>query len=312
MQKIVVSLPVDHSGATVYLKGWQHRQSKRALVVVSGIGETISCYDSVVDEFVAKGYSVYVYDLRGHGRSGRRMGHIPSFLSLVNDLLQVAAWVKQRENGQAPVILGCGVGAVISCEFARQYPQFCSEIVMCSPTLDLIRKINFFQYHALKICSEILPGVRVAPMFLPTFLKEMLLSLQRYNTASSTAFMKYSFKFLWVIAFRASHGIDIFKTITDKPILVLHSEFDPICSYRTIKKLSLVHNNIGLKLKEIAGENHHFIFEKPADVVSLIDDWFDVDLQKSKTQKSDQISSRKDRVGATKSIKPDRSAIEKV
>ena len=56
--------------------------------LVHDLGERADLYKRTAMSFVERGYSTYAFDLRGHGRSGRRLGHAPGFTILVKDLLQ--------------------------------------------------------------------------------------------------------------------------------------------------------------------------------------------------------------------------------
>src|SRR5690606_30753211 len=132
------SLPVDHHGTTVYVKGWRRPENtKPPIVIAHDLGENISMYRDVAKKLIKQGHNVYGFDLRGHGRSGRRLGHAPSFNILVLDLLQVAAWVRHQEAGKPAIIVGQGIGALITLSFTKRYSHFCRALVLSAPVLEL-------------------------------------------------------------------------------------------------------------------------------------------------------------------------------
>src|SRR5690606_5848236 len=113
VRNLVYICPVDHVGTSVFVKGWVVPGSRQhPIVLVHDLGETVYMMGGLATKLAEAGYSVYSFDQRGHGQSGRRLGHIPGFNQLALDLLQVVAWVKHKEGGRKPVIVGQGLGAL--------------------------------------------------------------------------------------------------------------------------------------------------------------------------------------------------------
>ena len=62
-----------------------------ALIIVNGRIESYLKYQDLANDFYQQGYSVYMYDHRGQGLSGRQLsnkhkGHVDSFSDYVDDL----------------------------------------------------------------------------------------------------------------------------------------------------------------------------------------------------------------------------------
>ena len=59
---------------------------KAAVVFVHGICEHLGRYNYIKEKFVEKGYNVYRYDARGHGKSEGERGHLDDFNDYLEDL----------------------------------------------------------------------------------------------------------------------------------------------------------------------------------------------------------------------------------
>jgi acylglycerol lipase len=167
-QTVVFSCPVDHSGMQVFIKGWLAPDSTRPpLIVVHDLGENISGYRDFARRMVHFGFSVYAFDLRGHGRSGRMLGHITDFDDLTSDLLQVAAWIRHQEKGRLPIIVGQGLGGLIALHFAQNFAKYCKGLVIASPCWKPKKPIRWYQKLAVRWASEFLPTWRFSSRVLP-------------------------------------------------------------------------------------------------------------------------------------------------
>lgn len=85
---------------------------RRELVLVHGFAEHRGRYGETIAALTAAGWAVHAFDLRGHGDSGGRRGHVEEFADYRRDLAQVAAEVAA---GDGPlVLLGHSLGGLIA------------------------------------------------------------------------------------------------------------------------------------------------------------------------------------------------------
>ncbi|HZY45055.1 MAG TPA: alpha/beta hydrolase, partial [Anaerolineae bacterium] len=56
-------------GIHIYTQQWVADQPIANIVIVHGLGDHSDRYKNYVDYFVPRGYSIYSFELRGHGRS---------------------------------------------------------------------------------------------------------------------------------------------------------------------------------------------------------------------------------------------------
>lgn len=74
-------------GLQLFGQSWQPESQPQAVIcLVHGLGEHSGRYGHVADSITQAGYSVFAFDLRGHGKSPGPRGHAPSYEALLNDV----------------------------------------------------------------------------------------------------------------------------------------------------------------------------------------------------------------------------------
>jgi len=115
-------------GVSLFAKCWRPRHgaanTPRAVVaLVHGISEHSGRYSSVVDHLTAFGFAVCAFDLRGHGQSEGRRGHIDSWSQYRSDLRAFLEKVKHTFPGVPVFLYGHSLGALIVAEFVSSHPE---------------------------------------------------------------------------------------------------------------------------------------------------------------------------------------------
>ena len=102
----------------------QNESSPRAVVaLVHGISEHSGRYSAVIDHLTKSGIAVCSYDLRGHGNSPGRRGHIDSWSQYREDLKAFVDQVRARWPGVSVFIYGHSLGALIVAEYLPFHPE---------------------------------------------------------------------------------------------------------------------------------------------------------------------------------------------
>lgn len=277
VQKIVSSLPVDHYGTSVYVKGWRPETPPSAdrhpILIVHDLGEHAGLYREAALTFVENGYATYGFDLRGHGRSGRRLGHASSFNVLVKDLLQVAAWVRRNEGGKPPIILGQGIGALIALEFTKSYGSLCKAVILSAPVLELSAKVSWFTRAFLKIMADVSPTMRLPKRLNPRFAKDFCPGAKdppvgsRDGDEQSAAEVSRNNFFPRLTAVFANELLQ--ATTRAKAsfveyrglVLILCPVNDAICTYTHLKKSAVLHADDNVQIRDLPNCAHHVFTE---------------------------------------------------
>jgi alpha-beta hydrolase superfamily lysophospholipase len=258
VQKIVSSLPVDHQGTAVYVKGWRYENGDApSILIVHDLGEQTMHYRDAARAFVLAGYSVYLFDLRGHGRSGRRLGHAPSFNILIKDLLQVAAWVRHKEGGKPPVILGHGIGALITMDFTKHHGAFCKAAILSAPCLEPLALVSTPARFLLRVLAEVTPTFRIPATLTPRFTRDLKISHQQEGDEDE--------KLIYFPRLTAIFAHELLLAIKraearfieyQGSVLILCPDQDSVCSYVQLKKSAALHNEHNLEIADLKGVGH--------------------------------------------------------
>ncbi|NEQ96905.1 MAG: alpha/beta hydrolase [Cyanothece sp. SIO2G6] len=135
---------LGNQGLPLYYQCWQPRQIPRAIVLlVHGLGSHSGLFSNVVEWLLPQGYVVYGFDLRGHGRSLGKRGHINTWDEFRNDMAccfehitqleQNAPW---RQSAPLPrILVGHSLGGVMGLDYALRHPDPLAGVVAIAPAL---------------------------------------------------------------------------------------------------------------------------------------------------------------------------------
>lgn len=123
---------------SIYTRRWTPLQEsvRAAIVLVHGLGEHCARYDHVAAFFAEQGLATFGFDHRGHGRSGGKRGHIPSYERAMQDIDHFLEEAR-RAYPDAPLFLyghSMGGNMVLYYALARQ-PRNLRGVICTSPGL---------------------------------------------------------------------------------------------------------------------------------------------------------------------------------
>src|SRR5262249_42702846 len=96
---------------------------RAALIIMHGLRDHGDRYTGFATELARRGYAVYAFDLRGHGRSAGRRVTIDSFDDYIADFDRFAADVRAREPGRPLFVFGHSMGGAIVLLWAESHPD---------------------------------------------------------------------------------------------------------------------------------------------------------------------------------------------
>jgi alpha-beta hydrolase superfamily lysophospholipase len=124
----------------LYYQCWEPDARPRAiLAVVHGFGEHSGRYGSVVRHLVPRGFAVYAFDHRGHGRSPGRRGHIDAWSEFRGDVREFVSLIRREQSERPVFLLGHSLGGLIATEYVlREGPEL-NGLVVSNPLLAAAR-----------------------------------------------------------------------------------------------------------------------------------------------------------------------------
>ena len=120
----------------LYYQFWLPRGGARAVVViVHGFSDHCGRYDNLVSALVRHRFAVYSYDLRGHGQSPGKRGHIESFDDFRQDTHTFIYFVSSNQPGIPLFLYGHSMGGLIALDQALHYPDGLSGVISSAALL---------------------------------------------------------------------------------------------------------------------------------------------------------------------------------
>jgi alpha-beta hydrolase superfamily lysophospholipase len=146
-----------YGGTELYYQRWvPEDRPKAALAVVHGYGEHSGRYGNVVDWFVPRGYAVYAFDLRGHGRSQGQRGHVDGWAEMRGDVRAFLDFVHQQEPDPPVFLVGHSMGGLIALNYVLHHPEGLEGVVASGPLVSQLPLPSALILIA-KILSSLLP-----------------------------------------------------------------------------------------------------------------------------------------------------------
>ena len=224
-----------------------------SLVIFHGMAEHHDRYESLAQFFNTKGYDVYLFDHRGHGKDTpvEQLGHIADYKGhelLVTDGIRILQYVNDHNRCDKLVVIGHSMGSLIVRNIIQTYDTFHS-VILCGTTAP-----NPILSNAGKLLALVNKKIK-SPTYPSDFLNKLLFGGKNYKslctktsfdwlTTDATKVGAYihdsycgflcssSFYYdLICLASHASKPSHIKKTRKDLPILLISGAKDPVSNY---------------------------------------------------------------------------------
>ena len=237
---------------------------KAVIVLIHGMGEHFGRYKHVVEFFNSIGYAVIGMDLRGHGTSQGKRGHIDSFQQLMDDTGLLVKKAAELFNGLPLIMYGHSLGGNIAANYVLRRQPALKGLIVTAPYFKLAFDPPKWKVAMSKIMAKIFPALT-----LPTELEQAALSREQAVVDAykndPLVHDKISAAFFTNVHAAATYPIEHAEELKIKT-LVMHGLSDRITSYKGTT--AFARNNpelIELKLWE--GLYHEIHNEKEKQMV---------------------------------------------
>ncbi len=144
------------AGLELYYQSWHPPTAAKAVVIlVHGHGGHSDLFINLVEYLVQRDYSVYSFDLRGHGRSPGQRGYINSWTEYRGDLTAFIQLVTDREPDLPWFLLGQSLGGTIALDYVLTAAKQPQGLILLSPALSI--GVVDWKMAIGKVLSRILP-----------------------------------------------------------------------------------------------------------------------------------------------------------
>jgi lysophospholipase len=147
-------------GTRLAYRMWEAPNARAALVVVHGLGEHAGRYAEFGERMAGYGISTFAMDLRGHGLSEGRRGHVTSFDIFLQELDRFRREVEGLADFRVPLfLLGHSFGGLIALRYQEEYNTRFEGAIISAPWLATAVHVPRWKANAAQFLSKLLPAL---------------------------------------------------------------------------------------------------------------------------------------------------------
>jgi alpha-beta hydrolase superfamily lysophospholipase len=214
-------------GIELYYQGWLPEANTRAvLAIVHGFGEHSGRYMNVVDPLTARGYAVYGFDLRGHGRSPGQRGHIDRWTEYREDVRAFLDKIHEQEPKQPVFLLGHSMGALIALDYILHHPEGLRGAIISGAPLEPVGVAKPYLIAIARLLSRVWPRCPMTLALETSAISRDPQVVEAYKTdplVHDRVSARWGTESLATVEWVKAHPADV-----KLPILLIHGEADRI------------------------------------------------------------------------------------
>jgi lysophospholipase len=131
------------------------RSSRGTILIVHGLAEHAGRYGHVARRLTDAGWTVVAVDLRGHGRSDGKRGHVSRWADYTAD---VEAAITQLTT-EPPLLLAHSMGGLVALDFVREHAAAVRGLVLSAPLLGLLLEVPAWKRALAVGLSRVVPSL---------------------------------------------------------------------------------------------------------------------------------------------------------
>jgi alpha-beta hydrolase superfamily lysophospholipase len=243
------------------------------LVIVHGYAEHKGRYGELVAALTAARYECHLLDLRGHGASGGRRGHVSEVAEYRSDLDRFVETVRAGSDPGTPLLLvGHSLGGLISLDYVLHHPEAFAALAVGSPYLAPAFEIPAFKKTLGTLAANVVPTFALESGLKPEWLSHDPQVVRAY-AEDPLVFSKTTLG--WFTAVEAAQD-EVFARAGEirLPILMMAGSGDQIADHRRTREVFERLGSADKRLKIYDGLFHELFNEVDrARVVSDLLAW---------------------------------------
>jgi alpha-beta hydrolase superfamily lysophospholipase len=146
-------------GLRLYYRAWELPRARAAIAIVHGLGEHGGRYESIAGRLSAYGFSTFALDLRGHGRSDGRRGHVKRFGAYLQDVDRFRRELHGLVDVGTPLfLLGHSMGGLIALRYLEEFDAQMRGGIIVSPWLASAWPVPRWKTALARMLNRVLPA----------------------------------------------------------------------------------------------------------------------------------------------------------
>jgi acylglycerol lipase len=151
-----------YKGLSLYYQCWLPDKSPKAVLLVAhGLAEHSGRYKNLVSYFVPKGYAVYTFDYRGHGKSEGLRSYVDRFSDYLADIKIFFDKVRKEQRRAKIFLVGHSMGGTLAVPYAIEHQQELAGVITSAPSLVASSTVSPALIAIAGVVSALVPKVGV-------------------------------------------------------------------------------------------------------------------------------------------------------
>ena len=213
-------------GLGLFAREWRPDEAALGVVCVfHGLGEHGGQYEEVGKALTKVGVALIAVDLRGHGRSGGRRGHTPSYAALLDDVDALLAGAAERHPGALRFLYGHSLGGNIVLNHAVRRQPDVAGVIATGPWLRMTADLALYKRVLAVLLEPFFPSLSFSAGSDPNDVPEdggLRRNRELYHNRISLR--------LLIVMRRAGFWVEQNAQLLKTPTLLIHGEADPVTS----------------------------------------------------------------------------------
>lgn len=216
-----------YGGLELYYQSWQPDTAAKAVIaLIHGLGEHSGRYPHVVNHLVPRGYAIYGFDHRGHGRSAQKLcAHVNQWGEYRGDVHAFLRFVREQTPDRPLFLMGHSMGGLIVLNYALYHPEDLQGVIASAPAVGAVDASPLLIFIG-RILSKLKPDICLDTGLDVNAISRDPAEVRAYMEdplVSSKVSARWSTEFMNTIAWTREHAAEF------KPaLLILHGEADTL------------------------------------------------------------------------------------
>ncbi len=229
------------------------------LIFVHGLNEHSGRYTNPINYFVDKGYTIYLFDHKGHGKSDGLRSYVDNFDEYLEDLEHFTQFVNQSEKKKKIYMVGHSMGGQILLNYVARYKAPIDGFMTSSANIEMALKVPALKKMAGLWLAKYFPRFGLPNEIDPMWISRDQDVVEKYKQDPLVS-KKITLKLASEIMRNQESIMSLAKKIT-LPGFLMHGGADQICAADGTRKF---YDKMGSTHKAIKIYDHfyHEIFNE--------------------------------------------------
>ncbi|KAI0488620.1 hypothetical protein KFK09_028459 [Dendrobium nobile] len=275
--KTMESIETNSKGFEIFSKSWFPRNSpvKALICFCHGYGDTCTFFfEGIAKKLAASGYGVFALDYPGYGLSDGLHGYIPSFDSLVDDVIEHFSKVKENPKYQSlpSFLFGQSMGGAVALKVHFKQPHAWDGAVLVAPMCKMGEDVlpPWPLLQLLTCISILFPKMKLVP---PKDIAEMGFKELKKREQASYNVIAYKDKPRLKTAcelLKTTQEIECQLAEVSLPLLILHGEADVLTDCSVSEALYEKASSSDKEILIYKDAYHSLLEGEPDETINLV------------------------------------------